>query len=120
MIDTTDLIVIGLFLILVVIALHVQATKHNSDEISEPKMLGPMTETIAFHQTEDDMGERKTYEVKIYKAKDGWRWRSKAGNGRKVACSGEAFSDKTEARRAAIRMTKAKFVFVDEPEKESK
>ncbi len=110
MIDTTGLTCIGLFLILVGIALWL-LKKELSGEKKTPE---PMKETIAFHQTEDDMAEKKPYEVRIYKAKDGWRWRAKAGNGRIVCPSGEVFSDKTEARRAAIRMTKAKFVFVDD------
>ncbi len=43
----------------------------------------------------------KRYRFEIYRAKDGWRWRLKAANHRIVACSGEAFSSKYSAERAA-------------------
>lgn len=36
----------------------------------------------------------------IYKAKDGWRWRLKAANGRIIAESGEAYTRKADALRA--------------------
>lgn len=40
----------------------------------------------------------------IYKAKDGWRWRLKAANGRIIAESGEAYTRKHGAWRAAVRI----------------
>lgn len=40
----------------------------------------------------------------IYKAKDGWRWRLKARNGKIVADSGEAYTRKTAAERGALRL----------------
>lgn len=36
----------------------------------------------------------------VYKARDGWRWRLRAGNNRIIACSGESFSSKRAALRA--------------------
>lgn len=39
----------------------------------------------------------------IWKAKDGWRWRLKAANGRIVAESGEAYTRKGDARKAMWR-----------------
>ncbi len=38
--------------------------------------------------------------VHIYQAKDGWRWRLVAANGR-ILCSGEAHTRKRDAERAA-------------------
>jgi len=35
------------------------------------------------------MSKRKP-KLEIYKARDGWRWRLRASNGRILACSGEA------------------------------
>lgn len=53
--------------------------------------------------------------VTIYKAKDGWRWRMVAKNGRIVACSGEAFFSKSNAYRSycnvEVRVAYAKVVF---------
>ena len=49
--------------------------------------------------------------VKVYKAKDGWRWQMKRG-GRIVADSGEAYTERGHCKRAvnslleAIRMQK--------------
>jgi uncharacterized protein len=38
----------------------------------------------------------------VYKDTAGnWRWRLKAGNGQRVATSGESFSSKSAARKAA-------------------
>ncbi len=34
--------------------------------------------------------------VEIYKAKDGWRWRAKAANGKIVADSGEAYERRVD------------------------
>ena len=42
----------------------------------------------------------------IYKAKDGWRWRLLAANGRTLA-SGEAFTRKADAERAVETMVQA-------------
>jgi uncharacterized protein YegP (UPF0339 family) len=36
----------------------------------------------------------------VWQAKDGWRWRLKAANGRIVAESGEAYTRERDARRA--------------------
>lgn len=40
----------------------------------------------------------------VYKARDGWRWRLVAANGRIVA-TGEAHTRKTDAIRAAARLS---------------
>jgi uncharacterized protein YegP (UPF0339 family) len=57
----------------------------------------------------------KTYTVTVYKAADGWRWRMKAANGRTVAdsgeaYSGEAYSTKRGAERAAYTMIDAEII----------
>ena len=41
--------------------------------------------------------------IQVYKAKDGWRWRVKARNGRLIAESGEAYVSDYNARRAFDR-----------------
>lgn len=44
----------------------------------------------------------KTPTIKVYPdARGGWRWRLRAANGRIVADSGEAYSGRREAMRAA-------------------
>ncbi len=43
------------------------------------------------------------YHGEVFRGLDGWRWRIVSRNHRKVACSGEAFSDRTAARRAFVR-----------------
>lgn len=40
----------------------------------------------------------------VYKAKDGWRWRLVAANGRVVADSGEAYTRKHDAEKAIHRL----------------
>lgn len=40
----------------------------------------------------------------VFKAADGWRWHLKAGNGKIVADSGEAYATKPNANRAARRL----------------
>ncbi len=45
------------------------------------------------------MGE---LELHIYQAKDGWRWRAEAANGKIVAESGEAYTRRDDAVKAAI------------------
>jgi uncharacterized protein YegP (UPF0339 family) len=42
----------------------------------------------------------RTARFEVYKAKDGWRWRLKSGNGRIVA-QGESHTRKVDAIRAA-------------------
>jgi uncharacterized protein YegP (UPF0339 family) len=37
----------------------------------------------------------------VFQGEDGWRWHLKAANGRIVASSGEAFTDRWGAERAA-------------------
>lgn len=39
--------------------------------------------------------------MRIYLADDGWRWRLRAANGRIIASSGESFTRKASAVRAA-------------------
>jgi uncharacterized protein YegP (UPF0339 family) len=41
--------------------------------------------------------------VRIYLARDGWRWRRIAPNGRIISDSGEAYARKATAERAAER-----------------
>lgn len=48
------------------------------------------------------MAKQPTFEV--YKAADGWRWRLRAKNSKIVADSGEAYSSKSNCRRAACHM----------------
>ena len=40
--------------------------------------------------------------IKVYKASDGWRWRLVARNGYIVADSGQKYSPRKHARRAAL------------------
>lgn len=42
--------------------------------------------------------------VSTYEAKDGWRWRLKARNGRIVAESGESYYSEHECERAVNRL----------------
>ncbi len=42
--------------------------------------------------------------MEVHEGADGWRWRVRAGNGRLVATSGEAFASKGNAVRAARRV----------------
>lgn len=42
--------------------------------------------------------------MQVYRAKDGWRWRLVARNGNIIADGGEAYSDASNARRAARRL----------------
>jgi len=44
-----------------------------------------------------------TTTFRIYRARDGWRWRAVRANGRIVADSGEAYTRKADARRAVWR-----------------
>ena len=44
---------------------------------------------------------KKSLLLVIYKAKDGWRWRLKAGNNRIIADSAEAYVTKQSAGRSA-------------------
>lgn len=40
----------------------------------------------------------------VYESKDGWRWRLLAANNRIIADSGEAYTRKRDAERAASRV----------------
>ena len=42
----------------------------------------------------------KAPRFQVYQARDGWRWRLKAANGRIIADSGEAYTRKRDADRA--------------------
>ena len=42
--------------------------------------------------------------IVVYRARDGWRWRMHAGNGRIVADGGEAYVRKGGAEKAAHRL----------------
>jgi uncharacterized protein YegP (UPF0339 family) len=50
----------------------------------------------------------KPYRITVYEAKDGWRWRMKAPNNRIVAESGEAYTRRASAVRAARAMSTGK------------
>lgn len=39
--------------------------------------------------------------IRVYRARDGWRWRMTARNGNIVADSGQRYSTREHARRAA-------------------
>jgi uncharacterized protein YegP (UPF0339 family) len=48
------------------------------------------------------------YRGYVYKDADRkWRWRIRARNNRNVACSGESFSSRTNARRALVNFAAA-------------
>lgn len=53
---------------------------------------------------------KKPLAISVYRASDGWRWRLKASNGRKVADSGEAYASQANALRAAKRLAGAVIV----------
>ena len=42
--------------------------------------------------------------AEVYKAKDGWRWRRQAANGKILAESGEAYTNKNDAIVMAERV----------------
>jgi uncharacterized protein YegP (UPF0339 family) len=42
--------------------------------------------------------------ITIYRAQDGWRWRARAVNGEIVSESGEAYENKSYARRRRDRV----------------
>jgi uncharacterized protein YegP (UPF0339 family) len=44
---------------------------------------------------------KRAYRITVYNAKDGWRWRMQAPNHRIVAESGEAYTRRASAVRAA-------------------
>jgi len=45
--------------------------------------------------------------IHIYKAKDGWRWRAVARNGKITADSGEAYTRDFDAKRARSAFVRA-------------
>ena len=47
------------------------------------------------------------YTFEIYHAADGFRWRLTSGNGAIVADSGEAYSTKSNAKRAIKKLVKS-------------
>jgi len=53
---------------------------------------------------------KPSYEFRIYEAKDGWRWRLVAGNGRIVADSAEAYTTSGSAKRAADSLVASQWV----------
>lgn len=54
----------------------------------------------------------KVYVLRVYEAKDGWRWRLAARNGRIVADSAESYSRRGDACRAADRVAGARLVML--------
>jgi uncharacterized protein YegP (UPF0339 family) len=45
--------------------------------------------------------------IEFYRAKDGWRWRAIAKNGRILADSGEGYRHRRDCQRGAQRATEA-------------
>lgn len=56
----------------------------------------------------------KTYILRVYQSKDGWRWRIKARNGRTVADSAEAYSSQRAAYRAADSLADSRIVITEQ------
>lgn len=50
----------------------------------------------------------------LYEATDGFRWQLRAGNGREVAESGEAYTTAGKARDAFDKVFGGKYVLIDE------
>lgn len=50
--------------------------------------------------------QRRAGLIGFYKAKDGWRWRLTASNGRIIAESGEAYVRRYECRQSALRLAR--------------
>lgn len=60
---------------------------------------------------------RKPVTIRVYKAKDGWRWRMRHGNAKIIADSGQAYTRKADASTAASKMVnaiQAGMVIIDE------
>lgn len=59
----------------------------------------------------------KGYKLHVYRAADGWRWRMKSGNGRIVAESGEAYTNRSKCidgfNRVQRNITKTTWVLED-------
>ena len=51
--------------------------------------------------------------MRVYLAGDGWRWRLVACNGNIVADSGQSYSEKWRARRAAAAVARVAIVTAD-------
>lgn len=49
----------------------------------------------------------KRTKVHVYKADDGWRWRLRASNGRIIADSGEAYTNRSKAIDGWVRVVRA-------------
>lgn len=49
---------------------------------------------------------RKSDRVEIYRARDGWRWRRVAPNGRIIGESGEAYKQRKRCTDMAVRSNK--------------
>lgn len=58
------------------------------------------------------MSAARPSQIKVYRAKDGWRWRQVSPNGNIMADSGEAYSEKRGAERAARTVATAPVVMV--------
>ena len=68
-----------------------------------------MTQTLteADRQRTPRPARLTTTTFRIYRARDGWRWRAVRTNGRVVADGGEAYTRKAGARRAVWRFIAA-------------
>ena len=64
-----------------------------------------MTQTLteADRQRAPRPARLTTTTFRIYRARDGWRWRAVRANGRVVADGGEAYTRKAGARKAVWR-----------------
>ena len=59
-------------------------------------------------------------EVEVYKAKDGWRWRKTAANGRIVAESGEGYTRYADCLEAAEEFADGEIVTPVTPARDEK
>ena len=87
---------------------------HASDSVLDMALAGAVSEArsgerdMKTTQTEAEREQtpkpvkHTTTTFEIYRARDGWRWRAKRANGRIVADSGEAYTRKNDAHRAAF------------------
>ena len=70
-----------------------------------------MTESQTLTETDRERAPRPvrftTTTFRIYRSRDGWRWRAVRANGRIMADSGEAYTRKVGARRAVWRFIAA-------------
>lgn len=71
--------------------------------VSALRPVGPFTGESVDELTKP-RSEARPYTLTLYKAKDGWRWRLVAPNGKLTAESGEAYKRRYDCREAAERL----------------